>query len=623
MPSQFFGLMIGYSGLTASQAAEHVTANNISNVNTTGYSKQVLTQEASEALRTYSTYGMAGAGVTAKSIDQLRDTYVDLKYWANQTSLGEYTVKKTYMSEFENYFTDSSTVPGFNTIYTTNFYNALSDLAKDPGSTTTRTAFTGDAQTLTEYFNSMSTDLEKMQTTVNSEVKDTVDQINSIASRIATLDQQINVIEIKGVTANELRDKRANLIDELSQLVDVQTTESDIYNASDPDNPTGAKRFTVTISGGCQLVNGYDYNTLECVSRTGNVNQSDIDGLYDIYWTSTGNKYSPMADSMSGKLKGLLELRDGNNKEYFHGTALSTATDTATSGTTITMQVSDSYLKDINKMTIPSSGTISISGVDYQYSGWSFDSSTSQYTFSNLSYTDNDGNKQTALVNAVKPGDTVKIGESIDYQGIPYYQSQMNEWVRSFSNAFNSIESTGYDLNGDSMAGISFFQMTDVSGTAHNFTDAASTVTSSDMTYNQLTAKNFTLNATIAADPAKMSTTANTESATNTDANDIVTALEDLKSDKTKISFRGCSSSEFLQCLLSDIALNAESANTFTTNYTNIQSALSNQRLSVSGVDDDEEALDLVKFQHAYELNSKVIQTMTEIYDRLILNTGV
>ena len=47
------------------------------------------------------------------------------------------------------------------------------------------------------------------------------------------------------------------------------------------------------------------------------------------------------------------------------------------------------------------------------------------------------------------------------------------------------------------------------------------------------------------------------------------------------------------------------------------------QKTQKDSVDDDEEALDLVKFQHAYELNSKVIQTMTEIYDRLILNTGV
>ena len=200
----------------------------------------------------------------------------------------------------------------------------------------------------------------------------------------------------------------------------------------------------------------------------------------------------------------------------------------------------------------------------------------------------------------------------------------MNEWVRQFASAFNTIESSGYDLNGDSMSGISFFQMSNtVSGSGENFTAASSTITSGSTTYNELTAGNIMVNASIIANSSLMSTTADSESATNSEANDLVTKLVALKTDKSQIEFRGCSSSEFLQCLLSDIALNAQSANTFTTNYTNIQGTLENQRLSVSGVDDDEEALDLVKFQHAYELNSKVIQTMTEIYDRLILNTGV
>lgn len=78
MPSQFFGLMIGYSGLTAAQASQNTTANNIANINTEGYSRQHLKQEAANALRTYTHYGMAGAGVDAKTIDQIRDEYIDI-----------------------------------------------------------------------------------------------------------------------------------------------------------------------------------------------------------------------------------------------------------------------------------------------------------------------------------------------------------------------------------------------------------------------------------------------------------------------------------------------------------------------------------------------------------------
>ncbi len=629
MPSTFFGLTIGYSGLTAAQVAQNTTANNIANINTDGYSRQKLNAEAAEALRTYSRYGMAGSGVSAKSIDQLRDSYIDLKYWANQSLLGEYDKKQTYCLEIENYFNDSSTVPGFNTIYTENFYNALSDLEDDPGSVTTRTAFLGTAQSLVEYFNNMSITMESVQTNLNDEVKDAVDKVNSIASQIASLNEQINVIEIRGVVANELRDQRALLVDELSKYVTLETKETDIYNYADPDTPTGAKRFEVTISNGCSLVDGYDYYELECKAREKKVNQSDIDGLFDIYWKSTGAKYAPLSGTETGEIKGLLELRDGNNKEFFNGKAVSA--DATTDPDNVTLTVTYSNVEgggvDENKLTLADSGMISIGGTPYTYSGWTYDETKGQFTFSNLKYQNTDGNWVSGLIDTVTAGDTVRVGQAIDYQGIPYYQSQMNEWVREFAYAFNAIMERGNDLNGNSMEGISFYQAVDVEGVLHDIKKSedftSGTTSENELYYSSLTAKNFRLNADIFADSSRFATTFNEESSINTDSNDLVKELSSIKTDKEKMTFRGCSSSEFLQCLLSDVALNAQSAKTFTTNYTNISGSLTNQRLSVSGVDSDEEALNLVKFQHAYELNSKVIQTMAEMYDRLITQTGV
>ena len=79
MPSQFFGLNIAYSGLQASHAWLTTTANNIANVETEGYSRQQVVQEAASAIRTFQTYGMAGAGVDAKSIEQVRNQFYDLK----------------------------------------------------------------------------------------------------------------------------------------------------------------------------------------------------------------------------------------------------------------------------------------------------------------------------------------------------------------------------------------------------------------------------------------------------------------------------------------------------------------------------------------------------------------
>lgn len=79
----------------------------------------------------------------------------------------------------------------------------------------------------------------------------------------------------------------------------------------------------------------------------------------------------------------------------------------------------------------------------------------------------------------------------------------------------------------------------------------------------------------------------------------------------------------FLQRIYADVTVDTEESENFTSNFKNIQQAIEQQRQSISGVDEDEEAMNLVKFQNAYNLNAKVISTLTEMYDQLILNTGV
>ena len=75
--------------------------------------------------------------------------------------------------------------------------------------------------------------------------------------------------------------------------------------------------------------------------------------------------------------------------------------------------------------------------------------------------------------------------------------------------------------------------------------------------------------------------------------------------------------------MISDISVDTNEAGIFYTNYSNISNAISTQRLSISGVDEDEEAMNLVKFQNAYNLSSKMVSVLAEIYDKLIEETGV
>ena len=102
---------------------------------------------------------------------------------------------------------------------------------------------------------------------------------------------------------------------------------------------------------------------------------------------------------------------------------------------------------------------------------------------------------------------------------------------------------------------------------------------------------------------------------------DLTSQLQKLQRKETL--FRGGGGDAFLQCIYADVTIDAQECKIFSENFTNIQKSISEQRMSVAGVDEDEEALDLIKFQNAYNLASKCISVFSEIYDRLILNTGV
>jgi flagellar hook-associated protein 1 FlgK len=664
MASQFLGLNIAYSGLLASNAALNTTSNNIANVSTDGYSRQYVVQQAATALRVFETYGCAGAGVETLAIERYRDEFYDMKYWNNQTNLGEYKSKEYYMGQVETYFKDDGN-SGFESVFSDFMKTGLETLALDPSSTTARAQFIEYGSGLSEYFNSMSGEMQAIQKDINAEIKIKVNDINSIASRIANLNEQINTIELSGSTANELRDRRALLLDQLSQIVAVQVKETPIVDSNNPDRETGGNNFIVKIAGGQTIVNTNEYRQLECVSRKNyeKVNQTDIEGLYDLVWED-GTAFNIYNASMGGELMGLFQMRDGNNKEGFEGTITAIGTTSNAAGhnvDTITVQVSADYLQNLHKCNLSDTGgKISLGNQEYYYDSWQFQASYDANGNEVYSYvfTLSDSSLNDQRVTNNRLGKTASSGESVNYQGIPYYMKQMNEWVRSFSRKFNDILAGGYDLN-DSK-GINMFTGK-METQADQYKLPASTdyeldslleqkvaelmaaddtlskedaekqakqtvtvsVSATDDSYYRLTAENFAVRTALLNDPSLLATADQLVSAEGTEQGEILDQLQDMVNDKEKLSFRGSNASEFLECILADVALNTGRAQNFSSTYANMGSAIETQRMSISGVDEDEEAVNLVKYQNGYNLASKMIQVLTEIYDRLILETGV
>lgn len=619
MASTFFGLEIAASGLRAANAALNTTANNISNANTEGYSRQEVKQEAMDPLRVFSTYGCAGAGVNTLAIERIRDQFYDQKFRENETKLGEFDTKAYYCKMIEEYLTDDGKT-GFKSIFE-QFSAALQNISTNGSSDANKRSFISVAKSMTDYFNNMYGDLQNLQADVNDEIKIRVDHINSIAQDLATVNKQINLIEINGPMANELRDKRDALLDELSGIVDVTVAEEPIYDQQ--GNESGAYRCIVRIAGGQLLVDQNEYNQLECIARTPEekVNQTDVDGLYDIRWTH-GPDFGLNNASMGGALKGLVQMRDGNNGEYFRGTAKDIVYNGSTSR--VTIETTDAYLNSMMKCNLSDSGgVINIGDQLYYFTDWSYQGD-GKYTFT----IDNVASDQA--LTAMKNNQTATIGTDVNYQGVPYYMQQMNEWIREFAKKVNDIFTEGLTAD-DEDAGILFTGEYPKNNGQYTEAELNDEVYRNGKGYYYMTAGNLGILDALMKDASLLGTRGKVPKDDNADPDEIdgVEQCEQVKkvismlSDKNQFSFRGRDAGGFLECVLSDAALNASNANTFYATYLSLETSIDNQRISISGVDEDEEAVSLVKFQNSYTLASKMISVLTEVYDRLILQTGV
>ena len=635
MSSTFFGLNIGYSALNAYSVCTNTVANNVANANTPGYSRQVTNLSAKGALRNY-TYGTLGSGVDAESITQMRNNYYDVKYWTNNSNIGQYEKKIYYMSQIENLFRDDDdSIEGFVSIYKT-MPNSLESLKGSGADLYIRTQFINNAQSLMEYFNNMSYNLKSLQSDCNQEVRALVAEVNSYAQKIAILNDKINTIEIQGRHANELRDQRAYLIDQLSQLVPVETEETQVMNSNDPDKYLGGTNFRIRLQGQL-LVDGNEFNQLECYARTDKVNQNDIEGLYDIRWAHTGNEFYASADTMSGQLKAVLDIRDGNNKENFQGTLSNV------DSINKKIYITDPNITNVEGMNMPPTGQITIANRVYNYSSFEMTVTVDEKGNETATYSFELTDKDLSTLGG-KVGKDVSIGRAIDARGIPYYMSQMNEFLRSFCRKFNDIQiygngdgslvpgssdeylNGGVDIDGNQMG--AFFISKMPSGKENTFEDThladgkkntSTTYRSDESNYYYMTAENAAVNDKSMKDSRYFA------SSSKTDEEESEAGLVDKMIDmhSKDVIYRGSDGVQFLEYIVTDVTVDGQEAEILYSNYSDIGVTMDTYRMSVFSVDEDEEGLDLVKFQNAYNLASKIISTMNQMYDRLITQTGV
>lgn len=283
-------LNIGISGLLSSQAAITTTSNNIANVNTEGYSRQFVDFSANQP--DFLGGNFIGTGVLTSNVKRVFD---ELALFDLRSNISNFNSLDTYITQadrVDRIVADSST--GLSPAIQ-GFFDALQAVADDPSSVATRQAVFSESDLLIERFKILNTQLVSQRESINGEFRNITGQVSTLGRSIAEINSQI-VFELgksaSGGEPNDLLDKRDTLINELSSLISVQTIQQD----------DGA--LNVFIGNGQTLVIGNESNTLQTAS-----NPEDPFNV-QLELVTAGTAVPITNDLTGGKIGGLIQYRN-------------------------------------------------------------------------------------------------------------------------------------------------------------------------------------------------------------------------------------------------------------------------------------------------------------------------
>ena len=266
---------IGRRSLFAQQSAINTTGRNIANVNTIGYSRQRLNLR--QDLTGVSYLGSFGKEATT----QIRQTFTDLQIWRENSLLGQYNNDAAVLAQIQDVFAEPTDAGITNLM--TEFWNSWNDLSNDPDSETAKIIVRDKAIQLSNGFNRVHGELINHNNQIHLEMEDKVIQINDTIEQIASLNQQI-----LNTDDHSLKDTRALLVDDLSQMVDISVAE------------TANGELNIAI-GGMVVISGQEVNKI----KTQSIN---LNGIWDSQIELEGTQQK--INITGGELGSLLKLQN-------------------------------------------------------------------------------------------------------------------------------------------------------------------------------------------------------------------------------------------------------------------------------------------------------------------------
>ncbi len=279
-------LSIAKLALSAQQYGISVTGQNVANVDNESYTRQTLAMTSGTSVKIGSL--VLGNGVSVSQVKSVSDSYLEASLMNKKADLACSEEKELYLTAIEN-LVSSDSENGLSALLS-EFWNAWSDLSNNPAGDAERVVVYETGNQLAEQFNALSQNLSDIRVNLDSEIGTAISEINSMAAQIAELNADIVAMEAGGGSANDLRDQRSALLNELSESMGITNfEESDgsvsVMTATSYPLVSGDSVHTVSFSSGRILWNGTDAS-VDITDRVSN-----------------------------GRIKGWLEIRDENLPE--------------------------------------------------------------------------------------------------------------------------------------------------------------------------------------------------------------------------------------------------------------------------------------------------------------------
>ena len=551
-------LNLAGKALLVQQKAINVTGNNIANVNTPGYSRQKLNLQTSRPLQ--SAVGPIGNGVEAIAIEREYNRFLGIQLNAESETLGRWETQNDSLEIVEGVFAESDDF-GLSRCLS-DFWNAWQDLSNDAPNFNERMVLQAKGSLLASSFNRISADLQKAQEGIDLSIKGAVGDINQLSQEIADLNQKIMESETSGHKANDYRDQRDLALRKLAELIDINSYED------------ANGRVAVSVGSGQALVENNSYRLLAT-----HVNAS---GFNDIDWIDVDGVPQNITASISnGKMKGWLESRDVIIDDY-----LSRLDDLA--GTLMT---------EINIKHASGFGLDASTGHNFFNGGvfGAINSSTGSFSITGET-------TLTSSINIMLIGGGTAGSELVTTDPATGY----------ITVAIEDGVSTGAQIAAALQAHADIHTVVATApgtawtlGAGSDETSIGGRHAAAEMQVNPAIVNNLDLIAaasTLAGVPGD---------------NSNAIAIANLQYAKTMNS-NSLSFDDYYHSLVSEVGSRTQNTASYYRHQSDMVVQMENRREAVSGVSLDEEMINLVKFQNAYDAAAKLISTADELLQTVL-----